>query len=99
MGFRDRIKGLKLRRINAYCSTAAVHKILFYHLCTAARVLRPKQYTSRSTRGIKKYLKVPLPQYTSRSTQDIFFFLVYCGSCTVAAAVEPAPAAAACRGR
>ena len=36
----DRIKGLKLRHINAYCGAAEVHDILFNPLYTAARVLQ-----------------------------------------------------------
>ena len=72
-----RIKGLKLLRINAYCGgTAAVHKILFYPLCTAACVLRQLciwllwlQYTSSSSRGITNYSyrstrDTAAPQYT-----------------------------------
>ena len=59
---RDRIKGLKLLCINAYCGAAAEHKILFYPSCTAACLLRLPQYTRyqiyscRSTRGIKSIL-------------------------------------------
>ena len=37
---RDRIKGLKQRRIDAFCGGAAVHKGYKSILCTATRVLQ-----------------------------------------------------------
>ena len=40
---RDRIKGLILRRINAYCGTAAVHQMQQY--MRDKKVLRLLQYT------------------------------------------------------
>ena len=88
----DRIKGLKLRHINAYCKcrstrVAAVHEgekesLVYCGSSTAAAAVHKILFSSLVFSGAS-YIWLLWLQYTSRSTRGIKEYLVNCGAfCT-----------------